>query len=152
METTLTAPFQRLSRDVVLYGLGSAALRLINFIFLPILTRIFSPAEYGTLETITSLIGIAGLIAELGLYSAAQRSFYDCAPDDRRGRILIISTGFWILLGWSVVLTLSLAGFANSNVAVWPLQELEKSIVLLALFTMPFPLLSVYLQETFRLE
>jgi len=47
-----------LTRDSLVYGLGMAGQKLIGLLLLPILTRVFEPAEYGASE----LIGLLQLM------------------------------------------------------------------------------------------
>ena len=93
--------FHRLSKDVIIYGLGGIVLRLFSFVTLPIFTRIFSPADYGIIETVGAVTSVIILFATLGLDSASQRSYFDYRPDQQIERRAVLSTTFWTLLGWS---------------------------------------------------
>jgi O-antigen/teichoic acid export membrane protein len=133
------------------YGSGRLALQLVSFITLPILTRVFTPAEYGIVETITTFVSIVGVFAALALNSAAQRSYYDHADDSVRERRLVVSTGLWTTLAWSTALSLALL------LASGPLSELffgtrdHADLIALALLIVPLTIATTYLQDVLRL-
>ena len=62
-------PFRRLARDLAIYGTGRVAFQMLLLLTAPILTRVFSTAEYGVLEIMTSLTAALGVIVILGLDS-----------------------------------------------------------------------------------
>ncbi|MDX6630143.1 MAG: hypothetical protein QOH00_2389 [Gaiellales bacterium] len=79
----------RLSGQTVVYGLAGASLSLVGLITLPVFTRVFpSPAQYGALEIAVVAGGALGVIVDLGLGLAAQRSFYDSREPGRRKAVL----------------------------------------------------------------
>ncbi len=57
-------------KDLVIYGFGLAVSKGLVFFLIPILTRLFSPAEYGVLEMFSTISAILSLIMTMGLDSA----------------------------------------------------------------------------------
>lgn len=61
------------TQHIFLYGLGLASTKVISFLLLPIVTRILSPAEYGTMEVMLTFLGLLATGANFGLSSAIFR-------------------------------------------------------------------------------
>ena len=47
----------RLSRDILIYGVGEVLVKAFGLITLPIYTRIFSPEQYGALSVVLTVAG-----------------------------------------------------------------------------------------------
>jgi O-antigen/teichoic acid export membrane protein len=71
---------------------------LLGFVSVPVLTRIFSRAEYGVVETIATISLVIGVFAYLGLDSASQRSFFDYSEAQESERRKVMSTALWTLI------------------------------------------------------
>jgi len=65
---------KQLGKDSLVYGLGSILAKSLGFFLLPIYTRIFSPAEYGTIEMLVVISSFLSSILVMGMDSA--QSFY----------------------------------------------------------------------------
>ena len=74
--TSLEKHFISLSKDSLIYGLGNAVLAILMFLTIPVLTRIFSPADYGLINFIVSIITFLNLILIFGMDSATAVSFF----------------------------------------------------------------------------
>ncbi|RZB36231.1 MAG: hypothetical protein SRB2_02390 [Desulfobacteraceae bacterium Eth-SRB2] len=66
--------FKQIGKDSLVYGIGGVMSKAIGFFLLPVYTRIFTPADYGTIEMLTVLNGLLGAILVMGMDSA--QSFY----------------------------------------------------------------------------
>ena len=91
---------------MVIYGFFEVAVGLLAFISIPIFTRLFAPADYGILSLITSIMAMFVIFLNLGMDNSVTRYFFE-ARDDKE-RTTIISTGFWFVVIWSVLLVLVL--------------------------------------------
>ena len=58
---------RQLGKDSIIYGLGGIVARGIPYFTLPIYTRIFSPAEYGTIEMLIVVSSLLGSIMAMGM-------------------------------------------------------------------------------------
>ena len=54
----MSLPLRQLARDIVIYGSGDVLLRATAFITMPIYTRIFAVADYGTLSFVLTVTGL----------------------------------------------------------------------------------------------
>jgi O-antigen/teichoic acid export membrane protein len=86
VDPAVMAPgFRRLTRDSIVYGIGTFSGKAVGLILLPVLARSLSRTDYGVLDVLWSLgAGIAGILV-LGLDGAAVRLFFDERIRDRAG-------------------------------------------------------------------
>ncbi len=84
-----TLGFARLSRDSLVYAVGSVLGKGVGLVMLPILTRLLTPEEYGRVDVLSTLgsAAISGLL--LGADVAAMRLFFDAAGPLERRRLLV---------------------------------------------------------------
>ncbi len=115
---------------------------------MPIYTRIFSPNEYGVIDLIATFISFLTLFLYMGLDSATARYYVDSEND--RDRQLTASTGLIYLTGLA---------FAVAMISFLLLSQLSQlilkspgyeQILILAIVTVPFTLISGYCQLLFR--
>ncbi len=92
-----------LSRDTLVYGVGGSATRIVNILFVPIFTRLFSPADFGALDLLTTQISILTILAMVGLNSAVFYQYRRVEELDERRRLvgsaLLMATAAGITLG-----------------------------------------------------
>jgi len=99
-----------------IYAIGNALNRVGAFLLLPIYTRLLSPAEYGTLETLYLLSTVVSGVLGVGIAHATLRFYFDYKePADRRA---VISTNLMASLVISVAGVLGVALFADP-LAAW---------------------------------
>lgn len=84
-------------KDSVTYAVSGAATTFIGVVMVPIYTRVFTPAEYGALDLISSLVAFLILILMMGQPSAIGR-FYVDARDALDARVSASTSGFFTLL------------------------------------------------------
>jgi O-antigen/teichoic acid export membrane protein len=104
-----------LARDSVLYGGASAVSRFLGVFTLPILTRLFSTAEYGAVDVIAVLGAVFASFVTMGLDSAVARYFYE--TDDPAVRRQVVSQALALQLVLSVATTVALLLLAKPLVA-----------------------------------
>ncbi len=144
--------FRRLARDVVIYGSGGVVLQLLAFLTVPIFTRIFVPADYGVIETMTTIVAIAGIFAVLGLDSAAQRSYFDYPSDAHAEQRSVLSTAFWTITLASVTTAavgIALSGWISS---VFFPDDRFATVIALAFAAVPLGTTTAFCQEVLRMR
>jgi O-antigen/teichoic acid export membrane protein len=143
---------KRLFRHVLVYGTGRLALQLVAFVTLPVLTRIFTPADYGVIEAIATTVGIVALFGTLSLDQAAQRSYYDYGDEDAAQRTEVLSSAFWTAVVWTGLLALAVVLVRR------PLSELlfgtnrYSTVVALAIAALPVSIATTFVLEVMRLR
>jgi len=144
-------PFRRLARDLAIYGTGRVAFQMLLLLTAPILTRVFSTAEYGVLEIMTSLTAALGVIVILGLDSATQRSYFDYPPEAVEKRRAVLSTTFWTLLGWAIVV-LGIAAASSQALADALFGGSYSVVITLAIAALLLEMMFTFGQSILRIQ
>lgn len=101
---------KQLGKDSVIYGIGGILAKSVALITLPIYTRIFSPADYGTIEMLTVLSSFLGAILVMGMDSAQSMYFFKHKDEGKEAQTRLVSAILqWRLLwGGAIVLIATL--------------------------------------------
>jgi O-antigen/teichoic acid export membrane protein len=143
---------RRLFRHVLVYGTGRLALQLVAFVTLPVLTRIFTPADYGVIEAIATTVGIVALLGTLSLDQAAQRTYYDYSDDDVAERTEVLSSAFWTAVTWSGVLAFAVVLLRRPVSELLFGTDAYATIVALAVAALPISIATTFVLEVMRLR
>lgn len=102
---------KQLGKDSVVYGLGGMLAKSVSFFTLPIYTRIFTPADYGTIEMLVVLSSFLGAILVMGMDSAQSMYFFKHKQEGKAAQARIVSAILqWRLLwGTGIVLIATLS-------------------------------------------
>ena len=94
--TVVTTELNKLLRQSVHYFAGLAGTMALGFVSFPIFTRVFSVADYGTIDYVQKIILLLTAGAKLGLQNSALR-FYDSREfgSDREAERRYYSTLFY---------------------------------------------------------
>lgn len=98
----------RLLKNMGVYGLGGILNRTVQFLLLPVYTRVMSPAEYGSLELVYLTANVAALAYGLMISSGYVRLYFD--KKDETFREQLLGSAFWfttlmsVLVGGSAIL------------------------------------------------
>ena len=95
-----------LFKDSVIYGGGGAFAKLFSIFTVPVLTRIFSRAEFGIIDGIGIFASVFMPVMVMGMDSAIARFFYETDDEERRKQI--VSQGLLVELVLTVILSVSL--------------------------------------------
>jgi O-antigen/teichoic acid export membrane protein len=141
-----------LGSQTVVYGLSGAAVQVVGLITLPVLARIFSPAQYGVIEIGSVLFGFLAVVADGGLGSASQRSYYDYGDDDVRQRRSVLATALLASLGVALSLAAALVLLRGPVAdALFDTRGQEAVIVFVAL-SLPLSVCALLTREAMRLR
>lgn len=134
------AYIRRLGRDSLFYGALDVANRFVGIFLVPLYTRVLAPADYGTLDLITTLMTVLYALFYLGLDSAL--IYYYNRTDEvvERRRVATTAIATWtvtVSLGSLVLLLLrqpaarlAMPGIVDADQLIWlaalslPLQAL----------------------------
>jgi len=90
------ATLRRVGRDTLIYGGAFVLSKFISFLMLPIYTRYLTPADYGTLQLITTTLDAVEIFAGAGLVSGIFYLFHKADTEgDRRA---VLSSAFVVML------------------------------------------------------
>lgn len=108
---------RRLIKDMAVYGAGDFVFKFVAFAVFPIYAHLFSVEQFGVMALVTTLTSLLSLVMGLGLNNAIQRYYFDPATPEHQ-RPLLVMTGFWALLAWSLFVTVTALGL------LFPFREL----------------------------
>ena len=79
-------PLKQLAGQTVIYGLSTILARIINFLFVPIYTRLLSPESYGVVTEFMAYIAVLQVVLVLGLETgcfrfANEEGLFQCLCD-----------------------------------------------------------------------
>ena len=90
--------------NILVYGFGGMISKLIPFIMLPIITRLYPNSEYiGLNDLSTTFVQFAAAIAVCGMYDAMFRLFFD--DDKLEAQQKVCSTALIFVIGTTVALS-----------------------------------------------
>ena len=141
-----------LARQTLIYGLAGVAPQVVGFLTLPVFSRAFSEAQYGILEIALASLSVAATTADIGLTSAAQRSYFDYQDHQQEHRRAVVTTAVVTAAVVSLavaVIMLALRGWLSSVLFG---SDAHVHTVELVAVTVPALVLGALLRETMRLR
>ena len=129
---------RELSKNLAIYGLGDAAIQVVNFALLGIYVQYLSREDYGILALLGSVEAVTKLFFRWGVDGSFMRFWYDCQDDRARQRLA--STLFFFLLGTNGLL-LAASVAVSPWLSTWmgaPGYTLALQLVLLNTFAIGF--------------
>lgn len=129
---------RELSKNLAIYGLGDAAVQLVNFMLLRVYVEFLSAEDYGVLAILGSVEALTKLFFRWGVDGSFMRFWYDCPDEPARQRLA--STLFFFLLTVNGILLVA-AVLASPSLARWldaPGYTLALQLVLLNTFAIGF--------------
>lgn len=147
-QSAIFQAFRNLSKQTIAYSIGGLLERLAGFLLIPIFTRVFLPAEYGILDTLTVSSALISIFLVMGFDSATHRYYFE---NEREGR-KIISTAFWAILLISII-TCSLLSVFSSSLSSLIFNTKEHAFLLkIVIWGIPLYLLLKSSKEILRIK
>lgn len=104
---------KNLGKHTFIYAIGSAIQTLVSFILVPIYTRFLSPAEYGQLEILNTILLILTMILSFGFASAILKVHErDCKDEDEKKKAL--GTMYLFVIPLATLISFIIFFFARS--------------------------------------
>jgi O-antigen/teichoic acid export membrane protein len=99
--------FRALAKDVFVYGITGGLSRGATLLLLPVLTRAFSPAEYGLADIVATFTSLLAIAVSVILEAAVARMWFDSGTS--RKELVSTTLGFILCLGTATVLAVAVA-------------------------------------------
>lgn len=94
--------FKKILTKGIWYFIASIFVKAVNLFLLPVITRYLNPSEYGVLSTLESVSQLLPVFISLALDEAYVRFYFNHNKNyDELKKY--ISTYFWIILGWGII-------------------------------------------------
>jgi O-antigen/teichoic acid export membrane protein len=103
---------RQLGKDSVVYGVGGALSKSISFFLLPVYTRIFTPADYGTIEMMTVIVSLLTAVLTMGMDSAQSFFFFEQKKNGREQQKIVVSSILQWRMAWGVITVLLASGLS----------------------------------------
>lgn len=104
---------KKLAGETAVYGLSSILGRVLNYLLVPMYTRVFATGEYGIVSELYAWAGFLMVFFIMRMETAFFR--YGTKEENRRASF---STAWWSVLGSSLLLALLIVGF-SSRIGAW---------------------------------
>ena len=98
---------RRISRQLIAYGTADVMVLVVNFLLLPIYTRVLSPREYGALAMLLVCEAFLKVVNRWGLDASFLRFYYDYPTDEQKKTLAATVAGFIALSNGAVALLLA---------------------------------------------
>ena len=95
---------KQLGKDSLIYGLGGVLAKSIGFFLLPVYTRIFDPADYGTIEMLSVIVGLFSAVLAMGMDSTQSFYFHKQKQRGQKEQARVVSAILQWRLVWGSVL------------------------------------------------
>jgi len=151
---SIVTQIKGLSEDTVYYGFGGAFAKFISFFTAPILTRIFTPADYGMLDFVATTFSFFMMLAGINIVSGIYRFFYEVDKGKEQDKLLSTGLIFTMLMGIVFMgIMFSLKSIIGDYVRVQSGVDRDYSLFLTLVFLRaPFNLTQTYFLSMFRLQ
>jgi len=135
--------------DSAIYGLSQAGAAFVGLLLLPILTRVFSPDEYGVIGLISPGISLLVLITGLQIVSGIARYYYEVKGELRR---TLLSTGLFLSLPFPLLICLGALPWAGQISQLLFASPVYGKALSFALFSVVLKVILGYLLLVLRFE
>lgn len=105
---------KNLSKNSLYYGSGQAVRRFFSIVTAPIMTRIFTPSDYGAISIISTTAAFAGLVIGMGISAGVFRHYHEMNDMDRRVLLFSGITSQMAIIGSLVIILSLFAGQISS--------------------------------------
>ena len=134
----LLSLFPKITGDILIYGLGGSFSQFIGFVYIMVVTRVLSSAEFGSVDVINATTGYFSALISLNLISGLTRHYFEVPDDDPIERRKLVSSLIWFiaLFGGLVVLV---GGLFSRRLSMGLFDGPQyASAITLALASLPF--------------
>ncbi|KHD10775.1 hypothetical protein PN36_17475 [Candidatus Thiomargarita nelsonii] len=108
---------KQLGKDSIVYGIGGTLAKAIGFFLLPVYTRLFSPADYGTIEMLIVINSFLGTLLVMGMDSAQSFYFFEQKQEGKPAQARVVSAILQWRLTWGLIIVIGatlLSPFLNA--------------------------------------
>lgn len=123
---------RRISRQLVAYGTADVMALAVNFLLLPVYTRVLAPREYGALALLLVCEAFLKVVNRWGLDTSFLRFYYEYRSDEERKTLAGTVAGFIALANGAIALLLIVTAAPVSRLLFGSL-EFTTAYVLLVL-------------------
>lgn len=142
--------FGQLASESVVYGLSSVLSKMAYILLVPIYTRVFSPAEYGAMSLVVTVMAAASVMVVLALDNSAHRWFYE--SDDAADRKATIASWAWCQVGVALLFAVAISAGAERIGEALVGTRAAGGYVRLAAWALPLSAMSMVCTNWLRMQ
>lgn len=102
-------PLKQLAGETAIYGMSTILARIVNFLLVPLYTRVLTQSDYGVVTEFMAYIAILQVVLTLGLETGCFRF----ASKDGVDREKVFSNAFFLVLGTCLIFFLAVTAFSG---------------------------------------
>ena len=125
-------PLKQLAGETAIYGLSSILARVLNFLFVPIYTRMLTTAQYGVVTELMAYIAILQVVLVLGLETGCFRFANKEGEDPRK----VYSSALLSVFGLNMAFVALIVAFRGAIAGALGYSGYEAMIVYVSLILM----------------
>lgn len=95
---------KQLGKDSIIYGIGGILAKAVNFLLMPVYTRIFTPADYGTISMLAVIGSFLGTVLNMGMDSAQSFYFFEQKKEGKLAQARVVTAILQWRLTWGTIL------------------------------------------------
>ena len=99
---SLKTRVRQLGKDSLVYGIGGVAAKSVSFLLMAVYTRIFLPADYGSVTMLAALTSFLGIIVAMGMDSAQSFYFFEQKKAGKIAQARVITAILQWRLAWGL--------------------------------------------------
>jgi O-antigen/teichoic acid export membrane protein len=139
---------KRLTGESVVYGLGQVSGRFVQFLMVPVLTRVLTRDVYGVGDLVMAYAQSVVLLLVFGMDAALVRFFYH--EPDREARRRMVTSSLLFRVGSALAGAVALAALAAPLAPALMGSAVYRKYLMIGAVTLPFTLLALFMNDVLR--
>ena len=148
----LLAGFPKLTGDILIYGIGGSLAQIVGLVTIPIITRILTSSEYGSVDVITAAAAYFTVLITLNLGTGLMRFYYETTGDPEVDRTKMVSSLAWFTLVFGGLVAGLVALFAGGLSDMLFDTPAYGTAITLAVASLPFVALKELFKNVLRMQ
>ena len=148
----LLSGFPKLTGDILTYGIGGSLAQVVGLVTIPIITRILTSTEYGSVDVITAAAAYFTVLITLNLGTGLMRFYYETTGDPDRDRAQMVSSLAWFTLVFGGLVAGLVALFAGDLSDLLFSTRVHATAITLAIASLPLVALKEIFKNVLRMQ
>lgn len=150
VEKKMNSKFKSLFKDISVYGLGNIFGTAIGFVTIPILTRLFTPEDYGVMSVLGAFTSMVSMFIIMGFTTA--QSYFFFQTEEQSDRKITLSTSLIYRISVAILLCGIAFMFASPICKVLFNDQSYIPYLKIVLATIPISVLVVLFSNILRMN
>jgi O-antigen/teichoic acid export membrane protein len=144
--------FPKITKDIFIYGLGGSLAQIVGLITIPIITRLLSATEYGSVDIVNASTGYFAALISLNISTGLMRHFFEVPEADLAEKQKLVSSLIWFTVLFGGFIALIGSAF-SSSLSNFLFSSTKYAVAFsLAIVSLPLTALNKVFFSIFRME